>query len=84
MIHYFNTDTKIQSKQWCEPEEEPALKARADPSVLEVRLTVFWDCEGIIFIWQKVQQSMQNIFDFIIWTNATGTCQKQPGKMHGR
>ena len=49
-ISYYNPETKQQCKHWVEHGEKPPLRAKVVPSVDKVMITVFWDCEGIIYI----------------------------------
>ena len=49
-LPFYMPESKEQSKQWCDAGDHPPLKAKTVPSAGKVMVTVFWDCDGIIFI----------------------------------
>ena len=42
-------ETKAQSSQWKRPEEPRPKKARQVPSNVKVLLTIFFDCNGVVY-----------------------------------
>lgn len=49
-FHYYEPESKEQSKQWKHPDSPPPKKAKAQQSAGKRMATVFWDCEGILLI----------------------------------
>lgn len=49
-LPFYLPESKEQSKQWCGIGDHAPLKAKTVPSAGQVMATVFWDCDGIIFI----------------------------------
>ncbi|XP_063841325.1 histone-lysine N-methyltransferase SETMAR-like [Scylla paramamosain] len=47
-IHHYYPETKAQSKQWKHYDSPPPKKARVQPSVGKVMLTVFWDQRRVV------------------------------------
>ena len=48
-VHYAESETKAQSKQWKRAGSPPLKKFRLSPSVGKVMLVAFWDSCGIIW-----------------------------------
>jgi histone-lysine N-methyltransferase SETMAR len=49
-IHYYEPESKEQSKQWLPRGSNPPLKAKTTSSFGKVMATVFWDGSGVILI----------------------------------
>lgn len=47
-VHYYQPETKQQSKQWKHVSSPPPKKAKSSPSAGKVMATVFWDSKGIL------------------------------------
>ena len=50
-IHHYTPESKQQSKQWTEAGCSGSKKTRSVPSAGKVMASVFWDAEGILFIY---------------------------------
>ncbi|KAI6648266.1 Histone-lysine N-methyltransferase SETMAR-like [Oopsacas minuta] len=49
-FHYYEPESKTQSKQWKRRDEPVPIKAKAGKSAGKRMATVFWDREGIIYL----------------------------------
>ena len=49
-VHHFDPELKSQSLQWKHSSSPPPRKFKVVPSSGMVMTSVFWDCEGIIYI----------------------------------
>ena len=49
-FHYYEPESKSQSKQWKRRDEPVPIKVKAAPSAVKKMATVFWDREGILLI----------------------------------
>jgi histone-lysine N-methyltransferase SETMAR len=86
-VPYFNPETKSQSMEWRRPDEGPPIKARSNPSVGKVMMTVFWDCQGIILIdyLQRGQTINAEYYSGLLkGPLRTQLIKKRPGKLHAR
>ena len=49
-VHYYEPDTKAQSRQWAGPESPRPKMFKSQPSAGKVMATVFWDAKGVIML----------------------------------
>lgn len=49
-IHFYDPESREQSRQWLPRGSAPPLKAKVQPSLGKVMATVFWDSTGIILV----------------------------------
>lgn len=49
-VHHYDPETKAQSKLWKHYDLPPPKKARIQPLVSKVMLTVFWDQHGVVMM----------------------------------
>lgn len=47
-VHYYDPETKQQSKQWCRKDEPSPKKFKREKTVKKVMCIVFWDSQGLI------------------------------------
>lgn len=49
-IRQYDPESKQESMQWIEKGEKPPRKFKVERSASKLMATIFWDCEGILFI----------------------------------
>ena len=49
-VHYYEPESKAQSRQWIGPGSSRPKKFKTQPSAGKVMATVFWDAKGVIML----------------------------------
>ena len=59
-IRQYDPESKQESMQWIEKGEKPPRKFKVERSASKLIATVFWDCEGILFIDYLPKKTIMN------------------------
>ena len=82
-VHYYEPETKAQSRQWVGPGSPRPKKFKTQPSAGKVMATVFWDAKGVIMLNFLPKRSTitgvyyANLLDQL----RTAICEKRRGKL---